>query len=882
MQALLLGRGSFRPTSLILVLVAAGSTRAQSCFERGDPLPRLADVVNSMAAADLDGDGAADLVVANDERDTVSVLLNQGAGAFSPAVDYAAGDEPSSVAIADLDGDGHPDVVTADFRSNTLSVLMNRGQGRLAPRVEYQIATGPCFVTTADLNGDGAPDLVAVDYSTNAVSVLLNLGDGTFGPEAICFVGPNPTSVACADVDGDGNIDLVVDNYGWHNGTGSITVLMNQGNGTFTARPEIVLNHPYSMLSIVSGDFDGDGHVDVAIPLLNESSVLFLFNRGDGRFERQITREVFDEPYSIWVADTDFDGRPDIVTLGDNYGVSVLRNLGNREFAPYVYSGSRGYMNGALADFDGDGRPDLAAQAAIQQGLPVLSVLSVMFNLGDGRFAERGQVPLGSHPSCVISADLDMDGAPDLISTVQYPDALYVLRNRGDGSFEPAITYAAGERPSAVASADFDGDGTPDLVVTNYASNTASIFLNRGDGTLRPLRPISVGDSPVSVACADLDGDGRPDLAVGSLGSSAVSILLNLGGGTFAPAVDYPLNGLSLRWTVSAADLNHDGHLDLAVSGVEGVAILRNLGNVTFGQPDFYGTFNEGPVAVGDLDGDGYPDIALTSFSADVVEVLLNRGDGTFGSSHAYVTEFRPTGVFLTDFDGDGSPDLVVMNSELDSISVFLNTGNGRFGPGTKYVTGRSPVFVASADIDADGDADLVVASSAEATLSILRNCRASGNVFCAGDGSGTPCPCGNSSAPGSGAGCLDSRGAAASLRASGSARLAHDELVLAAMSLPGGIALYLQGTARENGGAGTVYGDGLRCINGTLRQIAAVASASGSSSYPRSGDPSISLRGAVQSPGTRTYQIVYRDRASFCTQDTFNLSNGVEVVWGP
>jgi len=677
-------------------------------------------------------------------------------------------------------------------------------------------------------------------------------------------------------------MDLVVDNYGWHNGTGSITVLLNQGNGSFTAQPEIVLNHPYSMLSIVSGDFDGDGHVDVAIPLLNESSVLFLFNRGDGRFERPITREVFYEPYSIWVADVDLDGRPDIVTLGDNYGASVLRNLGNRDFAPYVYSGTRGYMNGALADFDGDGRPDLAAQAAIHQGLSVLSVLSVMFNSGDERFAERGQIPVGGQPSCVISADLDSDGAPDLVSTLQYPDALSVQRNRGDGSFEPAITYAAGERPSSVASADLDGDGAPDLVVTNYVSNTVSIFLNQGDGTLRPQRELSVGDSPVAVACADLDGDGRPDLAVGSLGSGSVSILLNLGGGRFAPAVDYSLNGLKMRWTVTAVDVDHDGHADLAVAGLGSVAILRNLGNGTFGPPDFCGTYNEGPIAVGDLDGDGYPDIASAHFIGDVVEVLLNRGDGTFVSSHVYVTEWRPSGVALTDFDGDGRPDLVVMNSELDSISVFLNTGNGRFGPETRYVTGRSPVFVASADIDADGDADLVVANSAEASLSILRNCRSSGFVFCAGAGSGTTCPCANSSAPGSGAGCLDSRGVAASLRATGPARIAHDALVLAGSDLPSGISLYVQGSSRENGGSGTVYGDGLRCVGGTLRQIGAVTSSNGSSVYPRSGDPSISNRGQVQSPGTRTYQILYRDLARFCTPGTFNLTNGMEIVWSP
>jgi hypothetical protein len=99
---------------------------------------------------------------------------------------------------------------------------------------------------------------------------------------------------------------------------------------------------------------------------------------------------------------------------------------------------------------------------------------------------------------------------------------------------------------------------------------------------------------------------------------------------------------------------------------------------------------------------------------------------------------------------------------------------------------------------------------------------------------------------------------------------------------LPDGIALFVQGTSRENGGSGTVYGDGLRCVGGSLRSVAAVPSARGSCSYPRSGNPSVSHRGQVETPGTRTYQLLYRDNARFCTPATFNLSNGIEIVWGP
>jgi hypothetical protein len=199
-----------------------------------------------------------------------------------------------------------------------------------------------------------------------------------------------------------------------------------------------------------------------------------------------------------------------------------------------------------------------------------------------------------------------------------------------------------------------------------------------------------------------------------------------------------------------------------------------------------------------------------------------------------------------------------------------------------EYGTGRTTLSVTVADFDGDGDLDLGVVNGGQNSVSVLRNCRDTGIVFCAGDGSGAACPCNNSSPLGSDSGCLDSHGVGAALRASGSARLAHDGAILHGSNLPDGFALYFQGSARENGGAGSSYGDGLRCVGGTLRRLGAAVSAGGASQFPRAGDPTLSTSGGVITPGTRTYQILYRDRASFCTPDTFNLSNGVQILWTP
>ncbi|MBL8863307.1 MAG: hypothetical protein JNK02_15025 [Planctomycetes bacterium] len=156
------------------------------------------------------------------------------------------------------------------------------------------------------------------------------------------------------------------------------------------------------------------------------------------------------------------------------------------------------------------------------------------------------------------------------------------------------------------------------------------------------------------------------------------------------------------------------------------------------------------------------------------------------------------------------------------------------------------------------------------------------GTSFCLGDGSATACPCGNASAPGSGAGCLNSLGTGATLGATGAASLAADSVLLAGAGMPNSSALYFQGGSQQNGGLGSVFGDGLRCAGGSIIRLATKVNAGGASTYPGAGDPSVSVRGLVGAPGTRTYQVWYRNAASFCTPSTFNLSNGLELAWAP
>ncbi|MBL8861446.1 MAG: hypothetical protein JNK02_05485 [Planctomycetes bacterium] len=160
--------------------------------------------------------------------------------------------------------------------------------------------------------------------------------------------------------------------------------------------------------------------------------------------------------------------------------------------------------------------------------------------------------------------------------------------------------------------------------------------------------------------------------------------------------------------------------------------------------------------------------------------------------------------------------------------------------------------------------------------------CDVAGRVVCSGDGSGAACPCGNASTPGAGAGCLNSTGNGGTLRARGLASLAQDTLALEGSAMTNGTALYFQGTQRVAGGAGAVFGDGLRCARGAVVRLEILPNSAGASHYPRAGDAPVAMKGLITAPGVRVYQIWFRDAASFCTSSTFNLTNALEVVWQP
>jgi hypothetical protein len=284
---------------------------AQATFATGS-LP------TSVTTADVNRDGHADLIVANQDSNTVSVLLGTGTGTFGAQTTYATGSSPESVTTADVNGDGHADLIVVNQNDDTLSVLLGTGMGTFGGQTTYATGALPSSVTTADVNDDGHLDLIVTNEVDDTVSVLLGTGTGTFGGQTTYQTGSLPGAVTAADVNGDGRVDLVV-----ANGQGTASVLLGTGTGTFVGPTDYATDGASS--SIIVADLNGDGHADLIAP--NGNTVSVLLGTSTGTFGTRITYATGNGASSVTVADVNGDGRPDLVVANasDNT-VSVLLN----------------------------------------------------------------------------------------------------------------------------------------------------------------------------------------------------------------------------------------------------------------------------------------------------------------------------------------------------------------------------------------------------------------------------------------------------------------------------------------------------------------------------------------------------------------------------
>jgi hypothetical protein len=651
-QDLLIGGGNqFQAEVAVLVGQGNGFFSAPIVSQFASNTAFFADIPFTFGVADFNGDGAADLIVTDPLNQVIYSLLGNNTGSFvlESTIGHSGG--PGQVLTADFNGDGHPDFLVQDRLGADVAVFLGLGDGTFQPGVSY---TGPNHigsVVLADMDGDGHLDMVISGFS-NIISILKGNPDGTFATTSsgnTTVAGPLFSLVAVTDLNGDGIPDAVITSG---NGIG---ILPGQGSFKFGPVTNFVGGN-----STVFADFNSDAHTDFAVPV--HDGILLLLGNPDGSLQSTDTYSVPNGAVSVAIADFNADGFPDIAADGPPQNPSILLGNGLGKFSPGP-APAPGGISGPLiftADFNGDGKPDLLVGGGSDSS-------AVLYGNGDATFS--APIPL---PRSVIGfsgsalGDFNADGATDVVATnFESLDVFLGHTNKTFTVFTSIIPSIVA--PDAPAVGDFNKDGKLDLVYNDISG--LQILLGNGDGTFRGGRILPAGGA---LAVADFDGDGNLDIVAAGAdqftpGSGQFTVFFGNGDGTFQPGLVFPLS-LKFLDQIVVADMDGDGRPDLLMTDENQIIVVHYVGGRSFGPEVHYSAGATSQFAVRDLNHDGLPDLVVANGN---VSVLLSHADksaptGSFTISSepsafgqpftVTLTLNSPTAAGSVIFSADGSP----------------------------------------------------------------------------------------------------------------------------------------------------------------------------------------------------------------------------------
>jgi hypothetical protein len=418
--------------------------------------------------------------------------------------------------------------------------------------------------------------------------------------------------------------------------------------------------------TVATGDFNGDGKLDLAVGVYGSSKVSILLGNGDGTFQAHMDYATGALPSSVVARDFNGDGKLDLAVLNQSSGtISIFLGKGDGTFQPAVeFAVVPGLGRMIAADFNGDGKLDLAATNADGD------IVSILLGNGDGTFRAHVDYATGSVPFPIAVGDLNGDGKLDLVVGNAHANTFSVLLGNGDGTFQTHVDYPTIPNPQSLVLADFNGDGKLDLAVFSEGDGT-SILLGNGDGTFRHLADYATGcgsnGTDCTAAVGDLNGDGKLDLAVRNSPANTVSVFLGNGDGTFQPPLSFPTCPNPNQ--VAIGDFNGDGRLDLVAADLgttdvtvllqtTGVAVSLTPDSLMFA-PQAVGTFSAARQATLKNVGDAAVKITNMGRSGDFYGTQNCPGSLLPGASCAIKVTFTPTSAGSRSGDvsiGDNAP----------------------------------------------------------------------------------------------------------------------------------------------------------------------------------------------------------------------------------
>jgi hypothetical protein len=721
-----------------------GCTDVSFAQPAGSPVG-VGTLPRSIATADFNADGKLDMAVANGNSNNVTVLLGNGIGGFTQAAGspVSAGSELSSIAVGDFNLDGKLDMAVSGQGLNKVTILLGNGSGGFAQAAGSPINVGnnPSFVATGDFSGDGKLDLAVANLNDSSVSIMLGNGSGGFTQAAgsPLSVGSSPRSIGISDFNADGRLDLAVANAT----SGTLSVLLGTGGGGFTQAGGSPINVGTFPQSIAISDFNRDGKPDLAVASTVSNNIRILLGSGGGLFSAASPVSIGTSPICVTAGDFNLDGKPDLASANGGSSNTAGIRLGDgtgaftQPASPTVGAGAVPNFI-ATADFNNDGKPDLAISSQNNNNITVYLNTCTAYPCVAMSFAQAtgSPVSLGTSPIGNVVKDFNLDGKLDL--AISQSGGVAILLGNGSGGFTQAAgsPLSTGASPLFFDSGDFNLDGKPDLALQNFNGNNVTILLGDGNGgfTQAAGSPITVGTGPEAVTVGDFNLDGKPDLATANATSNDVTILLGNGSGGFTQAAGSPIAANTAPFYISAGDFNADGKLDLTTpnSDPNGGKITILLGNGSGGFTQAAGS----PINIGltptcsvisDFNTDGKLDLAIANSFSGTISILLGNGAGGFanatGSPITIGVGTSPRFLALSDYNRDGKMDLAVNKRNSNQVVILLGNGSGGFTLlASPIATGVQPATVGAGDFDRDGKPDLVAVNNTDKNANIFLN----------------------------------------------------------------------------------------------------------------------------------------------------------------
>jgi VCBS repeat-containing protein len=708
--------------------------------------------------ADMDGDNAPDIILGSRFSSLLAFLRGVGDGTFAAPSTFG-GRFYESVAIQDFDDDGKQDVAVVD--GFNLNIFSGRGNGTFdAPRqISAPVASS---VAAGDFNRDGRPDLAIAETASNnlglgRVWVFINESAASFAAgvkyEGISF----PSNILTGDFNRDGHLDIAVSGT-----TTVISVIPGFGDGTFASavRYATGLSEPQNLLrpvSVVASDVNGDTHTD-AVLVMSDGRIVTELGHGDGAFQSIVSGNLgFSAVRSNPIlTDVNNDGRLDVVAPSRGSGIGIVLGSGDGTFPTSQVSSQVGGGAVVLADFNQDGRLDMAG---LSSNTFANGFVAVRLANADGTFQNTVNYPTGATfggDRTIAVGDFNSDSRADL-AVANEGGTLSVLLGNGDGTFAAALNTIVGTRdpfvgitPRAARPGDFNSDGRLDLVVLGF-DGTGLVLPGNGNGTFGAaiMFTTTTGlDGGLSggheVAVGDFNADGKLDIVASSqshansfIPGGGLSVLLGNGDFTFQGAVTY--SDRSRPTAMALGDFNGDDRLDIASANINNGNVTSGLVSILLGNADGtfqtainYATIGANPrsIAAGDLNGDGKLDLAVVNSTNDTA-ILMGNGDGTFQRPLNYFTtgnsqNSASNAVAIGDLNGDGRADLVAGDSLLfgNGDGTFPNRGLFIYLPAVFNTSFRTsePGDIAAGDLNGDGNVDLAVSMNYSTTAILFGN----------------------------------------------------------------------------------------------------------------------------------------------------------------